>query len=294
VSDDGADALTLIAFVGSVFSPYYAWAGRQNPLDHVAINVALYRRGGGRWALTERGQGELSRSADSLRVGPSALSFDGTALQVEVDERGFPLPRPLRGRVRLVPEIWSGEEVALDRAGAHRWRPIAPRARVEVAFDEPKLRWSGGGYLDANWGEEPLERAFHAWSWSRARLSRGTVVLWDLWPRGGERRGMALRFDGAGLAAGSEAGAGLGRELEPPPTVQLRRTLFGLDRETRSEGEASVARTLTDTHFYARSLVRTRLCGEEVVGVHESLSLDRFSARWAKLLLPFRVPRRAG
>ena len=43
-SDDGRFGLTIIAFVGSVFSPYYAWRGRRDPLDHCAINVALYGR----------------------------------------------------------------------------------------------------------------------------------------------------------------------------------------------------------------------------------------------------------
>ena len=42
ISDDGQHGLTIIAFIGSVFSPYYAWAGRRDPLDHCAFNVALY------------------------------------------------------------------------------------------------------------------------------------------------------------------------------------------------------------------------------------------------------------
>ncbi|HBM14153.1 MAG TPA: carotenoid 1,2-hydratase, partial [Rhodospirillaceae bacterium] len=29
-------------------------------------------------------------------------------------------------------------------------------------------------------------------------------------------------------------------------------------------------------------------------GVHESLNLDRFNKRWVQVLLPFRMPRRAG
>ena len=43
-------ALTLIAFVGSVFSPYYAWARRRGQADaenHCALNLALYRRPAG-------------------------------------------------------------------------------------------------------------------------------------------------------------------------------------------------------------------------------------------------------
>ena len=42
VSDDRRHGLTVIAFVGSVFSPYYAWTGRRDPLNHCAVNVALY------------------------------------------------------------------------------------------------------------------------------------------------------------------------------------------------------------------------------------------------------------
>jgi len=44
--------VTVIAFVGSVFSPWYHWAGRREPENHVAINVALYSRRGNRWSMT--------------------------------------------------------------------------------------------------------------------------------------------------------------------------------------------------------------------------------------------------
>lgn len=246
------------------------------------MNVALYRRGSGRWTLTERGRGDLQRAADSLQVGPSALWRDGDALQVAVNERGWPIPRRVRGRVRLVPEVAGGPAHVLSVPGAHHWWPLAPRARVEVTFTQPAVRWSGTGYLDCNWGAEPLEQAFHSWSWSRAPLSRGAVVLYDVWPRHSPRRAMALRFDGDGAA-----------HTLPPPPVRLPSTLFALERATRSEGAASLLRTLTSSHFYARSVIRSKLCGESVIGIHESLSLDRFATRWAKLLLPFRMPRHA-
>jgi carotenoid 1,2-hydratase len=64
LSDCGQYGLSVIAFVGSVFSPYYHWAGRRDPDDHVCINVALYRPGGNRWSMTERGRGSMSRDAD--------------------------------------------------------------------------------------------------------------------------------------------------------------------------------------------------------------------------------------
>ncbi|MEQ8516068.1 MAG: hypothetical protein RIC38_10725, partial [Chromatocurvus sp.] len=60
LSDDGRFGLTIIVFVGSVFSPYYAAARRRGPTDpgnHCAINAVLYNPGGRKvWALTERGR----------------------------------------------------------------------------------------------------------------------------------------------------------------------------------------------------------------------------------------------
>jgi len=42
ISDDRRHGLTIIAFVGSVFSPYCAWSGRADPLNHCAVAIALY------------------------------------------------------------------------------------------------------------------------------------------------------------------------------------------------------------------------------------------------------------
>jgi carotenoid 1,2-hydratase len=57
------------------------------------------------------------------------------------------------------------------------------------------------------------------------------------------------------------------------------------------EGAAQVLRTLEDTPFYSRSILKTRLRGEEVVSVHESLDLDRFTSRVVQLMLRFRMRR---
>ena len=70
LSEDGRHGLTIIAFVGSVFSPYYHWSGRAEPENHVAINVALYGERGHRWSMTERGRGALDRRAPGIFRGP--------------------------------------------------------------------------------------------------------------------------------------------------------------------------------------------------------------------------------
>ncbi|MCY0152700.1 hypothetical protein OEG86_11175 [Hoeflea alexandrii] len=83
----------MIAFVGSVFSPYYHWAGRRDPDDHVCINVALYRPDGNRWSMTERGRRQTERNATSFQVGPSAIRREGADIIIDFDE--VSVPRPL-------------------------------------------------------------------------------------------------------------------------------------------------------------------------------------------------------
>ena len=51
---------------------------------------------------------------------------------------------------------------------------------------------------------------------------------------------------------------------------------------------------LLDAPFYDRSMVRTRIDGDLVTGVHETLDLRRFRSRVIKAMLAVRVPRRAG
>jgi carotenoid 1,2-hydratase len=134
VSDDGRHALTIIAFVGSVFSPYYAWARERDPAtpagNHCALNVALYGAGGRRWTMTERSAASVGRDRHEFTVGPSRLHWDGSSLVIDIDEIGMPLPQRVRGRVRVWPRGLASFATALDPAGRHRWGPIAPAARV--------------------------------------------------------------------------------------------------------------------------------------------------------------------
>ena len=132
LSTDGQHGITLIAFLGSVFSPYYAWDrrfGRADPLNHCSINVALYGASGGRWAMTERGRRRVARDAASLAIGPSSVDWDGTTLTIRVDEWTAPWPSRLRGTVRVKPAAITDQAFVLDLAGRHLWRPVAPCSR---------------------------------------------------------------------------------------------------------------------------------------------------------------------
>lgn len=275
-----------------MFSPWYAWARRKpggaDPLQHCALNVALYGERG-RWAMTERPVSAVERGSDTLRIGPSSLHWDGDSLRVQVREVTAPIPRRLRGDIRLhLTGVPNGRGFILDPAtGRHRWTPIAPAARIEVALEEPALRWSGPAYFDTNDGDAPLEQDFLRWDWCRAPLPGGGAgVLYNVEPREGAAHSLALRVrpDG-GIEDASPA---------PPPAHLPPTRLWRMPRPFRAEtgGAApAVVQTLEDTPFYARSVVSTRMFGEPVQAVHESLSLDRFRTPWVQAMLPFRVPR---
>jgi carotenoid 1,2-hydratase len=155
-------------------------------------------------------------------------------------------------------------------------------------MDSPALRWRGEGYFDMNWGEEPLEQGFRCWDWSRAALAEGRcAVLYDREERDGTRHETGLCFSPAGDV----------EIFQPPPRQTLApTTVWRIPRASQVEagGTLGIVRTLEDTPFYARSVLSTRLLGETVQAMHESLSLERFRRAWVQALLPFRMPRRGG
>jgi carotenoid 1,2-hydratase len=280
----------VIAFVGSVFSPYYRRAigrggGRAEPLDHCAINVALYSPGAARWTMTERGARHVQRSATQFAVGPSRLSWEHDRLAIDIDEVAVPLPRRVRGRVRVLPRGLSRFVAALDGAGRHRWGPIAPSARVEVEFTEPALRWQGHAYFDSNEGDEPVTTGFSHWDWLRAELSGGrTAVVYDAQGR--------AAHEPARVIAACFAPDGSAQPIDTPPRQALPRTLWGIERRMRGEASPQALRRLEDTPFYARAALQSRWLGEPATAMHETLDLRRFAAPWVQALLPFRMPRR--
>jgi carotenoid 1,2-hydratase len=264
-----------------VFSPYYAWSRRRgagDPMRHCALNVALYGRGK-RWAMTERSANSVQRGSDFLTIGPSALSWDGTVLTVQINEIAAPIPRRIRGTVRLYPSALETRTLPLDITGRHRWRPIAPCARVEVALDRPGLSWSGQAYFDHNEGDRPLEADFASWNWSRTRVPNGTAILYEVERRDGPMT-LAMRYDDAGGV----------QDIAPPPPVRLPATLWRVPRQISAHAPA-VLQTLEDTPFYARSVIAAELLGHRVTAMHESLALDRFVTPWVQAMLPFRMPR---
>lgn len=275
----------MIAFVGSVFSPWYRWSGRRDPWDHVCLNVATYGPGG-RFTMTDRGRAAADVSARRFGIGPSAMEWRGNRLVVSVDEIASP---PLVGRVRgtitFHPRAVTTAELALTPDGAHLWRPYAPAGRIEVDLGA-RGRWQGHGYFDHNRGIRALEADFRFWTWGRFPHQGGTTLFYD-----------ALRRDGSTLGTALHARAdGTVEPFDAPPPARLARSLWAVRRQTRAD-PGMVPRqvmAMLDAPFYCRSVVETRLGGEVVRGVHEALDLDRFRGPWLMPMLALRVPRRRG
>lgn len=288
VSDCGEYSVVVIGFIGSVFSPYYARArkrGKQDPFAHCAINPIIYGPRGKRWAMTERTGDQFSGGPDGIAVGPSSMRWRGDALIVDIDEVCNPWPRRIRGRIVLHPQRMQSNAYALHGSGRHRWWPAAPLARAEVAFEDPALTFSGSAYLDTNVGDEPLESGFLCWDWTRTETPtpglETPALTYHTVQRDGHESTLALAVDAKGDLV----------RAEPPIAQRLPRSGWQVTRHARNDLPITSVRTLEDTPFYARSLIRA---GEEpgATLMHESLSLTRFESPWVQFLLPFRMPRR--
>ncbi|MGB8814822.1 MAG: carotenoid 1,2-hydratase [Paracoccaceae bacterium] len=275
----------MIGFVGSVFSPWYAWSGRRDPANHCCINVVTYGPGG-RFTMTDRGRAALNQSRDALQVGPSRMVWQNGSLVIDVNEvSALPRISRVRGQIRLTPTAVTEVEALLTPDASHIWRPFAPSAHIEVDLSQGHS-WTGHGYFDANFGTAALEADFQRWTWGRfPRAQGGTTCFYD-----------GIRADGSALAIGLDVTAdGTVGQISPPPLTPLGRTRWAIARDTRCDAGARPRQTmaLLDAPFYSRSIVQTQIDGESVSGVHEALDLTRFRSPIVKAMLAMRVPRRA-
>jgi carotenoid 1,2-hydratase len=289
VSDDGRWGATVIAFVGTVFSPWYfaaraAAAKRGDPPPPAerfcGFNVAIYGPNRHWWALTERATATVHREARRLTVGPDTFGWEGDQVVISFDMQTMPFGGPVRGKIRLKPRMLPARRVEI--APGHTWQPVAPAGEAEVELDEPKVRFVGHAYHDANDGTEPLEAAFSRWCWARATDAAGTTVIYDVEDRAASPRGFAAHFSNTGDMAFVDA----------PRRVPLPHGFWWrVPRSTRAAADADVrlVRTLEDTPFYTRSQLEIRTPGNVAAAVHESLDLERFASPWVQFLLPFRI-----
>lgn len=273
--------------MGSVFSPYYAWANKNTPApaeQYCAINVALYTPSKKYWTMTERGQNAIQRTSDQFTVGPSQLSWKNQVLTIHINERVPLLGQRVKGTIKVFTEQLFNHVVPLDEHQKHRWGPIAPSSRVEVSFDKPNLHWQGNAYFDSNEGDEAISKPFSEWDWSRAHLQDGsTAVIYDVRQKNGLENIIATKFNTDGST----------EDFVAPDRFALRKTAWGIQRNMRSDPShpASLMKTFEDTPFYARSMIQSSLLGEEVISMHETLNVKRLESKIVQLMLPWRMPR---
>ena len=239
--------------------------------------------------MSERGANAVRATGDSLSIGPSTMHQGERVLRLEIDERGSPLPRRLRGTIEVdatpVPVV---PRRTLDGAGLHEWQPIAPQTRIRVRMQDPELSWEGVAYVDTNRGSVPLEDSFATWHWSRAHAADGsTLVRYDVVERDGAAGARTLLIHADGRI----------EEVDPGRAHALPRTRwFAMPRPTRLR-EGAVAEslaTLENAPFYSRSRLVERVGDERHSAVHESLDMDRFVHPLVQCLLPVRTPRLRG
>ncbi|MFK7791911.1 MAG: hypothetical protein AB8B88_04485 [Devosiaceae bacterium] len=250
----------------------------------MCINVALYGPKA-RWAMTERGRTTLDNGPDHFIVGPSGLHWDSGTLVIDVNEITVPLPSRLKGQICFTPDVGQEQHFTLDSQARHHWWPYAPFGKIEANFESPGLSWSGHGYGDTNTGTAALEVDFSGWTWSRASVDDGAVIFYEPQERSGAHQTIAIHVDRHGKATPYPA----------PPRVDLKTGVWGVARNTRSEDAAQtrITTTFVDAPFYTRDALQMVLDGKPCPTVHESLNLDRFASPIVKLMLPFKMPRRA-
>ena len=284
ISDDGLKAISIISFVGAVFSPWYHWSGRTDPENHCSVNVVTYGRGG-RFAMTDRRSTVVTRQVNELNIGPSSMVWNGQNLIIDIDEvSSWPLISRMKGRITIEPKVNLDVELPLSSDGAHIWRPFAPIARINVELNNPAWQWSGNGYVDSNRGTRRLEDDFSRWTWARFPTKSGALCMYSIARCDGSEVSGSVDFSHNGQ---SDFRSGLSQ-------ASLPKGRWGLKRAVGSDSGVYPRQVMPmlEGPFYNRCLVQTEVDGERLTGVHETLDLRRYKLPVVKWMLATRIPRK--
>ncbi len=277
----GEYSAVFIFMLGSLFSPRYSVGAPRGalPLQHSAVNFALYHRGRRvRWVLSEYPRALVLQEGRELLIGRSRLEYtrDGRVC-LEVEERCAPLGGAVRARLELQPESFSTEEVQLVPGVPHYWRALAPRARAWLSVDSEDVRAEGHGYHDTNHGAELLGARLPGWHWTRTHGPEQTVVDYHL------PEGVApLRVTAGALGTQCERGAA---RLEAQPTSLTGWGLRVPARLHAGNRVVGVPRLLESSPFYAR--VEAREGALDSLG--EVADFRRFHSPFIRWMAHFRT-----
>ncbi len=240
---------------------------------------------GWRWTMTERGEKSVLLDENSFSVGPSKFQWVNNHLEIIINEISNPHFDRIKGIVKIKPDYISEIEIPLTSDGNHIWRPFSPNAKIEVDIEKKGWQWSGHGYFDANFGLRALEQDFSYWTWARLPTSNSTATIYNAKLRDKSEVEVGLNFLQNGQI----------KIFSPPKNKSLSRSLWLVKREIPCEDRFTPKQVkhMLDTPFYTRSAVKTKILGEESIGVHETLDLNRFSNPLIKPMLAVRIPRRS-
>lgn len=258
----GDDWTAVVIFmVGAVFSPRYAARRTATPVEHCAVNLALYARGRRRaWVFSEYAGAAIE--AGLLRIGSSTLAYapDGS-VRLHVCDRTAPWGRTIEAEVTLAPRCAPGPVVPIVDGLPHHWQALAPRAEARLVVPSLDVAIDGVGYHDTNAGDEPLGLRLPGWRWGRIHGTARSLVCLEPPPPAraihatvgpdGVRilRGPAIptswRRTGWGLPVPARISAG---GLSVPSTHLLESSPF----YARQEGEADGAHALAEVADFRR------------------------------------------
>ena len=195
----GDTTAVFIFMLGSLFSPRYAVRAARGarPLQHCAVNFALYQGGVGRqWVLSEYDHAD--GDARELRIGHSSLCYreDGT-VELFVRARTAPFGPVTKAFLSLRPEGPGLSPQALVPGLPHTWAPLALRARATLRLPMLDRTLEGTGYHDSNAGASPLGGDVQGWTWARAHGPQATYVQY--WLPSGEQLSVASTEEKASL-----------------------------------------------------------------------------------------------
>jgi carotenoid 1,2-hydratase len=192
LSDDGRWALTCIWFLGNPFSPYYRLTslGRTaDPFAHNALFFALYRDGQLYAYHFTRFDASMVCADETrpatLRFGPNDLSSVPGRYHLrlaDVNGNGRRLDAEL---IFNAPPLVAESIVGQSEGDGHCWLPAAPACRVrgEIALSEvqntvgERIRFTGQGYHDHNWGALPFSAQIRDWYWARVALGEQDALI---------------------------------------------------------------------------------------------------------------------
>lgn len=258
----GDTTAVFIFMLGSPFSARYAARALRGarPLQHSAVNFALYRGGVRRqWVLSEYRHAEAD--ATELRIGESRLRYaaDGT-LEFTVCARTAPFGGLTKASLSLRPESPGLPAIPLVPGLSHTWAPVHLRAYATLRLPLLGEVLEGVGYHDTNAGASPLGTDLARWTWARTHGPEGTRV--QFWLPNGEQlvvEGTAASATLVRQSAAAVASTRTGWGLCVPRALEVGTARLGAPRllesspfYARLEAKAPGAHTLAEVADFRR------------------------------------------